>query len=55
VNRPRRPRRDVIIRRFLAGDSIDALADDVAAGGDFTAGRDYVERAIRDALNRRRR
>ncbi len=51
----RRPRRDVILRRFLAGESLDALAEAVAAGGDFTAGLDYVERTIRDALNRRRR
>lgn len=45
---PRRVRSDVILRRFLAGESVFDVALDLGAT------RARIERAIRNALNRNR-
>lgn len=47
----RRPRRDVILRRFLAGESV---GDIVWRYRQSTIQCTDVEQAIRDALNRKR-
>lgn len=51
-----KPRGDIIVRRFLAGDSVEVLAIMcMAYGMSSRDAMDHIESCIRRALNRKRR